>query len=302
MTGRVGARFGVAALLLVACLAVGVGALAQEAADRRQGAADDRQDADREPDVPYVATPMSVVEAMLDLARVDRRDSLFDLGSGDGRIVVAAAERYGTPGIGVEIDSGLVVRSRENAREAGVEELVSFVRGDLFEVDLRPASVVTLYLLSTVNRRLRPKLLDELRPGARVVSHSFGMGEWPYDTMVRVPPEGERGAYVYHWVIPARVAGTWRFTTSGGDTFTVEIDQRYQQLRMRVVEGPAGAVVRDPRLRGTGLEFVLTRAAEGGERRRFVGSVFGDEMTGAFSGGAWTATRIDGAGQPIDRW
>lgn len=299
---RVAARFGVAALLVVACLAAGVGAVAQEAADRQQGAADDRQDAEREPDVPYVSTPMPVVEAMLELARVDRRDSLFDLGSGDGRIVVAAAERYGTPGVGVEIDSGLVARSRESAREAGVEELVSFVRGDLFEVDLRPASVVTLYLLSTVNRRLRPKLLEELRPGARVVSHAFGMGEWPYDTMVRVPPEGERGAYVYHWVIPARVAGTWRFTTTGGEAFTVDIDQLYQQLRMRVVEGPTGAVVRDPWLRGTGLEFVLTRAADRGQRQRFVGSAFGDEMTGAFPGGAWTATRIDGTGQPIDRW
>lgn len=299
---RVGGRLFVGALLVVAFLAVGVGAVGQEATDRREAPADDRQDAGSEPDVPYVATPMPVVEAMLELARVDRRDSLFDLGSGDGRIVVTAAERYGTPGIGVEIDSGLVARSRENARDAGVEDLVSFVHRDLFEVDMSPASVVTLYLLSTVNRRLRPKLLEELRPGARVVSHAFGMGEWPYDTMIRVPPEGERGAYVYHWVIPARVAGVWRFTTSGGDTFTVEVAQLYQRLRMRVVEGPAGAVVRDVRLRGTGLEFVLSDAGDSRERQRFVGSVFGAEMKGAFDGGAWTATRIEGARQPIDRW
>lgn len=265
-------------------------------------AAQETEGTEREPDVPYVATPMPVVEAMLGLGRVDARDTLFDLGSGDGRIVIAAARRYGTRGVGVEIDSGLVATSRRNAREAGVEGLVSFLRGDLFEVDLSSATVVTLYLLSSVNRRLRPKLLEELRPGTRIVSHAFGMGEWGYDSLVRVSQERERTAYVYHWLVPADVSGTWRVTTSDGRAFTVEIEQLYQQLRMRVVDGPERTVIHDPILRGTGLEFALGRLGEPGERRRFVGSVFGDEMKGARSGGAWTARRIGGGGQPLDRW
>ncbi|HUG76415.1 MAG TPA: class I SAM-dependent methyltransferase, partial [Burkholderiales bacterium] len=128
-------------------------------------------------DVPFVPTDQKVVEKMLELARVGPRDIVYDLGSGDGRIVIAAAKK-GARGVGVDIDPQRIEEARENARAAGVEDRVRFVQGDLFKADIGDATVVTLYLLSTVNQRLRPKLLAELRPGTRIVSHAFDMGDW----------------------------------------------------------------------------------------------------------------------------
>jgi len=134
----------------------------------------------KEPDVIYVPTPQPVVEAMLELAQVKAEDVVYDLGSGDGRIVITAAKTFGARGVGVEMDAALVKKARENAAAAGVSDRVRFVTADLFTTDLRPASVVTLYLLQSLNERLRPKLVRELKPGARVVSHVFNMGpEWP---------------------------------------------------------------------------------------------------------------------------
>jgi protein-L-isoaspartate O-methyltransferase len=132
------------------------------------------------PDVIYVPTPQPVVDAMLELAGVKQNDVVYDLGSGDGRIVITAAKKYGARGVGVELDPALVKKARENAATAGVSARVRFVTGDLFSTDLRPATVVTLYLLQSINERLRPKLVRELKPGSRVVSHVFNMGpEWP---------------------------------------------------------------------------------------------------------------------------
>jgi ribosomal protein L11 methylase PrmA len=149
--------------------------------------------------VQYVPTSEAVVEGMLALAGVDAGDRLFDLGSGDGRIVIAAALRHGARGVGVDIDPARVAEARRNARAAGVEHLVEFREGDLFAVDLRDATVVTLYLLPDMNERLRPKLLAELRPGARVVSHAYPAGDWTPDREVRV--DGRR---VYLWTVPER--------------------------------------------------------------------------------------------------
>src|SRR5262249_15386514 len=131
----------------------------------------------REPDVAYVATPPTVVAKMLELAQVTKDDVVYDLGSGDGRIVIMAAQRFGARGVGVESNPDLVMEARENAHRAGVADRVQFLRQDLFETDLRAATVVTLYLMESVNRELRPKLWRELRPGTRVVSHDFGMGD-----------------------------------------------------------------------------------------------------------------------------
>jgi predicted RNA methylase len=132
------------------------------------------------PDVVYVPTPQGVVEAMLDLAEVRTSDVVYDLGSGDGRIVITAAKKFGARGVGVEIDPALVKQATENAAVAGVSDRVRFVNGNIFTADIRDASVVTLYLLQSLNERLRPKLVRELKPGARVVSHVFNMGpEWP---------------------------------------------------------------------------------------------------------------------------
>jgi len=139
------------------------------------------------PDVLFVPTPQPVVEAMLDLAAVKRTDVVYDLGSGDGRILIAAAKKYGARGVGIEIDPALVKKARENAAAAGVSNRVRFITGNLFTADLRSATVVTLYLLQSLNERLRPKLIRELKPGTRVVSHVFNMGpEWPAEKTISV--------------------------------------------------------------------------------------------------------------------
>ncbi len=152
-------------------------------------------------EVPYVVTPPQVVDAMLRLAGVGRDDVVYDLGSGDGRIVIAAARDFGARGVGIEIDPRLVAQSTRAAARAGLAERVRFVQQDLFETDLRPATVVTLYLTRELNLRLRPKLLRELRPGARVVSHHFDMGDWPSDRQLSL--EVDRSSYmIYLWVIP----------------------------------------------------------------------------------------------------
>jgi ribosomal protein L11 methylase PrmA len=139
---------------------------------------------------------------MLKVAHVKKSDVLYDLGSGDGRIVITAAKRFGTRGVGVDIDPVRVKEARENAVKAGVTDRVKFLQQDLFETDIREATVVTLYLLPEVNLRLRPKLLSDLKPGTRVVSHNYDMGDWtPLKTLqVRVPEEHT----IYYWVVPAR--------------------------------------------------------------------------------------------------
>lgn len=154
-------------------------------------------------EVPYVQTPHKVVEAMLRLADVTKDDVVYDMGSGDGRIVISAARDFGARGVGVEIDPKLVAESYRWAAWAKVTDRVRFVQQDLFKTDLTPATVVTLYITRELNLRLRPKLLRELRPGARVVSHRFDMGDWVPTRYIRVPGEGG-DIEVYLWVVPER--------------------------------------------------------------------------------------------------
>jgi ribosomal protein L11 methylase PrmA len=153
----------------------------------------------REPDVIYVPTPQELVEDMLRLADVKRGDVLYDLGSGDGRIPVTAAKKYGIRAVGIDIDPQRIREAHANARRKGVTSLVTFRRQDLFEADFREATVVTLYLLPDLNLRLRPQLLKQLRPGTRVVSHQFDMGDWKPDKTLE-----SNGRTVYFWVVPAR--------------------------------------------------------------------------------------------------
>lgn len=148
-------------------------------------------------DVPYVPTPPKVVEKMLEMADVTAEDTLYDLGSGDGRLVIAAAKKYGAHGVGIDINPTRVKESRENAREAGVSDLVTFHEGDLFEMDLSGATVITLYLLPELNRKLRPKLFRELPPGTVVVSHGFDMGDWRPERKVRID-----ASLIFLWTIP----------------------------------------------------------------------------------------------------
>ncbi|MGH8503412.1 MAG: SAM-dependent methyltransferase [Gammaproteobacteria bacterium] len=151
------------------------------------------------PDVAHVPTPQPVVDRMLELARVAPDDLVYDLGSGDGRIVITAARDYGARGVGIDIDPQRIREARQNAREAGVADRVRFRQADLFEADLRPATVVTLYLLPSLNERLMPKLLDELQPGTPIVSHDFAMGDWR-------PQHAENmdGHMIYMWTVPAQ--------------------------------------------------------------------------------------------------
>jgi hypothetical protein len=150
-------------------------------------------------DVPYVPTPQPVVDEMLRLAGVKRGDFLIDLGSGDGRIVVTAAKQYGVRGLGVDLNPERVAEANANAKAAGVTNKVEFLQGDLFEQDLSKADVVTMYLLPSVNEKLKPKLLRELRPGTRIVSHSFDMPDWEPTRTVEV-----EGRTLYLWIIPER--------------------------------------------------------------------------------------------------
>jgi len=151
----------------------------------------------RAPDIYFAGTPQPIAEAMLDLARVGPDDVVYDLGSGDGRIVILAAQKYGARGVGIEIDPRLVALSRQIARDAGVEDRVSFVEGDLFAADVSPATVVTMWLTANIDEQLEPKLRHELRPGARIVSHQFPIGTWAPDEHRVV-----RGADVFLWVVP----------------------------------------------------------------------------------------------------
>lgn len=157
------------------------------------------EQSDREPDVIYVPTPQPVVDAMLEMAKVKKGDVLYDLGSGDGRIPITAAQRYGVRAVGIDIDPVRIAEAEANARKAEVDSLVTFRNEDLFAADFSEASVVTLYLLESLNAKLRPKLLAELKPGTRIVSHAFSIDGWK--------PEKEQqveGNMIYLWTVPAR--------------------------------------------------------------------------------------------------
>jgi SAM-dependent methyltransferase len=162
----------------------------------------------RAPDVPYVPTTEEAVQAMLKLAGVTRADTVYDLGCGDGRIVIAAAKTYGAHGVGIDINPVRIAEAKANAKKAGVEHLVRFEENDLFQANFRAATVVTLFLLSSVNLKLRPKLLAELKPGARVVSNTFDMGDWKPQKEAHVGDGGDDDMGLSHqlylWTIPAR--------------------------------------------------------------------------------------------------
>jgi cyclopropane fatty-acyl-phospholipid synthase-like methyltransferase len=153
----------------------------------------------RTPDIHFTPTDQPVADAMLRLARITKDDVVYDLGSGDGRIPILAAQKYGARGVGVELDPRLIALSREVAREGEVTDRVTFIEGDLFTVDISSATVVTLYLSATINNRLQPKLRQELRPGARIVSHQFPIGNWPPDETMRVEKED-----LFLWIVPPR--------------------------------------------------------------------------------------------------
>lgn len=231
----------------------------------------------REP--PYIPTEAELVDAMLQLGGVDGDDLLFDLGSGDGRIVITAAQRFGTRGIGYEHQPVLVEISRARAESAGVGDLTEFVADDLFSADLREASVVMLYLGAAFNLRLRATLLSSLRPGARVVSNTFRMGEWQPDS-TRHLGSGAGRASLHLWVIPARVDGFWSFAVEGDPSgYALELDQTFQTGSGTARSDGRDHPVSQLRIRGDSVEFTAHTAHQS-DPSRFLGRVFGDRMEG----------------------
>ncbi len=182
------------ALIIATTFVLGMGLAATSACAQAETA-----QAEREPDVIFVPTPPAVVDAMLAMAQVRDGDVLYDLGSGDGRIPIAAAKKFKVRAVGIDIDPQRIAEARANAKEAGVTDSVTFKQEDLFETDFSDATVVTLYLLSTLNEKLRPRLLAELKPGTRIVSHAFRMGDWEPEKSQEVD-----GNMIYFWTVPAR--------------------------------------------------------------------------------------------------
>jgi hypothetical protein len=224
-------------------------------------------------DVVWVPSPDSQVENMLDLAKVTASDFVIDLGSGDGRTVIAAAKR-GARSLGVEFNPDMVTLSQRRVREAGVSNLATIRRGDLFETDLSEATVITMFLLPDINLKLRPRLLD-LEPGTRIVSNSFTMGEWEEDESERVTENCSSWCQAFLWIVPAKVEGSWQL---GSQTLTLE--QTFQML-----SGTLGGVPVSGRMTGDAITFTVGS-------QTYTGRVDGTSMTGSISGGgSFTATK-----------
>lgn len=221
-------------------------------------------------DVIWVPTPDSLVKAMLTVANVKASDFVVDLGSGDGRIAIAAGRDFGARAQGVEFNPDMVALARRNAQKAGVANKVTFLQGDIFETDFTDATVVTMYLLPSLNLKLRDTLL-KMKPGTRIVSHAFTLGEWePERTITTDDATG------YFWIVPANVAGRWAFEV-GNDRFATELGQQFQVLSVA-----RGGPLRDGRVKGTSVH--LTRA----NGQLLEGEVRGDQIVGR----GWVATRI----------
>jgi 16S rRNA G966 N2-methylase RsmD len=256
-------------------------------------------------DVVYVPTPQVVVDTMLEMAKVSAKDYLIDLGSGDGRIVITAASKFGASGFGVDLDTYLLKLANQNAKKAGVTDKVHFVEENLFTTDLSRATVITSYLLPEMNLKLRPKLMS-LKPGTRIVAHDYHLGEWdPDEQRELVVPEKKVGtpgiSYVFSYVVPARVPGKWQSLLNiGGRETPMEfnLQQEFQE-----VEGRVEIRDRSAELRGRilGERIRLVAGGRGGiPRHEFTGQIGDGSITGTVVIGegasrqqaAWTAKQV----------
>jgi SAM-dependent methyltransferase len=238
-------------------------------------------------DVIWVPTPEDLVERMLRMAQTTPNDFVIDLGSGDGRIAIAAAKKFNARAMGIEYNPDMVEVSNRTAAKEGVAGKARFVKADIFESDFSQATVITMYLLPGLNLKLRPKLLD-MKPGTRIVSHQFNMDDWQPDETTNI--DGRRA---YFWLIPAKVAGTWRFQ-SGSEGLDVTLEQKYQMLEGTVKLGTVNAGLRDAKLAGDKISFAFVD--QGGVRRDFTGKVSGNTMDGTMKletgpESKWTATK-----------
>jgi len=243
-------------------------------------------------DVIWVPTPQALVEKMLDMAKLTAKDIHFDLGSGDGRTVIAAAKR-GAQAFGVEFNPDMVALSERAAAKEGVSARAKFINGDIFQTDFSKATVLTLYLLPSLNIKLRPTIL-KMKPGTRVVSHAFSMDDWQADQTENV--EGRTG---YLWIVPAPVEGSWRWNSSGSGPkdYQVKLRQEFQKVEGEVVLDGKPGQLRDAKLRGDQISFTVLDAS--GVRRDFSGRVAGNAMQGVVklpdgsSEAKWSATRAN---------
>ena len=246
-------------------------------------------------DVIYVPTPPAVVERMLVMADVRSDDIVYDLGSGDGRIVIRAAKERGAHGTGVDIDPALIAESRKNAEAAGVADKVQFVEADLFTFDFHDATVVALYLGRSLNIRLRDRILKELAPGTRIVSHAFDMGDWQPDEHAVVEDRD-----VFSWVVPAVVAGKWRWTEGAGRAGSpaeLDLTQSYQHVTGTLQTVGAPQAIREGTLSGERITFSVPRTVDGVPMVvRYDGRVVGDSIRGTVDTGTarrpWLADRM----------
>jgi hypothetical protein len=248
--------------------------------------------------VVYVPTPQQVVDTMLEMAGVGPADTVIDLGSGDGRMIITAAKKFGARGLGVDLDRYLLKLASGLAEKEGVADRARFIEQNLFETDLAPATVITSYLLPEMNLELRPKILA-LKPGTRVVAHDYDMGNWPTDQekVIDVPGKtvGTPGkSYVFLYIVPAKVAGTWRSVISQGREsvpYEFAFDQEFQFVQGTARAGKREGKVPEFRLAGDRIEFT-TRI--GAQEHRFAGTVKGDRIEGTVAIGRdaarpWTA-------------
>jgi hypothetical protein len=239
--------------------------------------------------VPYVPTPQEVVDRMLEISKVDSRDYLIDLGSGDGRIVITAAKKHGTRGFGVDLNPDRINESNENAKLAGVTDKVAFYQRNLFETDLSQATVITMYLLPRVNLELRPKLLA-LAPGTRLVSHDFDMGDWKPDAQASLEVKDKYGgaggtSEVYYWVVPARVAGAWNWqiqVSGKPQSYEMRLEQKHQVVTGSASLAGRSASLQGVALRGKDIQFSFTIDVNGAPVKHvFTGKIEGDAINGA---------------------
>jgi SAM-dependent methyltransferase len=219
-------------------------------------------------DVVWVPTNDGLVLRMLDMAKVSSSDVVYDLGAGDGKIAIAAAKKFGAKSTGVEYNPDMAALAQCFVRAEGLTQKVKIIQGDIFETNFSDATVLTLYLLPELNLRLRPTILD-MKPGTRVVSHSFLMGDWqPDESSV-----SEDGA-AYLWIVPAKVAGKWTFKKQGGtDTFSVQLDQAFQKLSGKV--DASGEEITQGEIKGTELSLIFS---EGDVHTRLKGKVSGNRV------------------------
>jgi len=250
---------------------------------------------------PYVPTPQAIVDRMLQMAQVGPKDFVIDLGSGDGRIVRTAAKVHGASGLGVDIDAELVERSNAAAKREGIAERAVFRQEDVFQADIRKATVVTLYVLPEMMVNLRPKVLSELKPGTRIVSHDYHFREWMPDNRVSfdVPEKREAVGFshasVYVWIVPASVGGRWQLEVAGPKLpgpVTLDLRQLFQNVNGTVQAGGRTADIANMKLRGDTLEFALDALGRpNGDRYAYRGKVSGESMQGEVSWGVGATAR-----------